>query len=74
MPQLNGLELARRLLAIKPDTRVLFKSGYTDNSTIPENIEKMGTPFLPKPFSPVVLMQTLRTILDYPKRAQSPEA
>ena len=67
MPQLNGLELARRVLDIRPDARILFMSGYTDDSTIPENIEKMGTPFLPKPFSPVVLTQTLRTLLDYPR-------
>jgi two-component system, cell cycle sensor histidine kinase and response regulator CckA len=60
----SGSELARRMLARWPGTRVLYVSGYTEAS--PQGSEKpeAGTQFLQKPFTPDALVRKVREILD----------
>jgi len=58
----SGRELARRLLASWPDTRVLYVSGYSDASTAGQ-IEPEAH-FLQKPFTPDALVRKVREILD----------
>jgi PAS domain S-box-containing protein len=58
MPRMKGPELASRLLRDRPGTRVLYMSGYNEE-TMPE-----GETILQKPFVAQLLTQTLRTILD----------
>jgi PAS domain S-box-containing protein len=58
MPQMKGPELATRLVAERPQTRVLFMSGYNDESLPAEEI------ILQKPFAAQTLTQTIRSILD----------
>jgi two-component system cell cycle sensor histidine kinase/response regulator CckA len=58
MPRMKGPELAIRLLHDRPDTRVLYMSGYNDESMTEEET------ILQKPFSAQILAQTLRSILD----------
>ena len=69
MPRVNGIELTKRMKRQFPDLKVVLMSGYADDSTIPDTIQKLGAPFLPKPFSPGTLTQTLRMVLDSPKVA-----
>lgn len=69
MPQVNGFELYEKVMRQKPDIQVLMMSGCTHDSTIPKNILKYGIPFLPKPFSPEVLADKVRTVLDTSKSA-----
>ena len=58
LPDLNGLELARRIVALRPGIRCLFMSGYpVDLKSIPENR------FLEKPFSIEVLMHAIELAL-----------
>ena len=60
MPQMKGPELAARLLAERPQTRVLFMSGYNE-----ESLSGRARPIcLQKPFSAQTLTQTIRAILD----------
>jgi PAS domain S-box-containing protein len=62
MPEMKGTELAQRLRAERPQTRIVFMSGYND-----ELLSDGGedSPLcLQKPFSPRTLGETLRTILD----------
>jgi two-component system cell cycle sensor histidine kinase/response regulator CckA len=62
MPEMKGTELAQRLHAERPQTRIVFMSGYND-----ELLSDGGedSPLcLQKPFSPRTLGETLRTILD----------
>jgi PAS domain S-box-containing protein len=58
MPQMKGPELATRLVAERPQTRILFMSGYNDESLPAEET------ILQKPFAAQTLTQTIRSILD----------
>jgi CheY-like chemotaxis protein len=64
MPGLGGRDLVRHLLAIHPDAKVLFMSGYTDDAVLRHGIPEPGTAFLQKPFSGLALTHKIREILD----------
>jgi two-component system, cell cycle sensor histidine kinase and response regulator CckA len=63
MPGLTGPALAERLAIERPDTRVLFTSGYADSAAALQNFE-LRRSFLPKPFLPVDLLKRVRDVLD----------
>jgi two-component system, cell cycle sensor histidine kinase and response regulator CckA len=64
MPGMGGRELAQHLIAIKPDLRILFMSGFTDDVGILAGHERGTSGFLQKPFTPEVLARMIRKILD----------
>jgi PAS domain S-box-containing protein len=51
MPEMSGRELANRLLPIKPELKVLFMSGYTDDAIAHHGVLVAATNLLAKPFS-----------------------
>jgi len=51
MPGISGDVLAERLCSLLPELKVLFMSGYTDNTVIHLGSMKQGTPFIQKPFN-----------------------
>ena len=59
MPRLGGRGLADRLTADRPDTRVLYLSGYSGEAAV-----RSGVAFLQKPFTPAVLARKVRQVLD----------
>jgi two-component system cell cycle sensor histidine kinase/response regulator CckA len=67
MPQLGGRELAARLRAVRPDTRVLFTSGYIDDGILRHRVSPSErTPLLAKPYTPDALLRRVRELLDAP--------
>jgi CheY-like chemotaxis protein len=66
MPELGGRELAERLQVVRPDLKVLFLSGYTDDAVVRHGVLEQEVYFLAKPFSPIVLAQKVREVLDAP--------
>jgi FixJ family two-component response regulator len=68
MPGMNGKELADQLLQSRPNMRVLYVSGYSDN-IIRNVISAQDASFLQKPFTRQVLSKKLREVL--PKSAEN---
>lgn len=67
MPGASGRELARRLAASRPDTKVLYMSGYTDDAIVHHGMLEPGLNFLQKPFTPSTLTRKVREVLDATK-------
>lgn len=64
MPGMNGRDLAERLTALRPDTAVLYMSGYTEDTVLHEGVQNLDAAFLSKPFSAAALADAVRTALD----------
>jgi CheY-like chemotaxis protein len=64
MPGLSGRELAEQLVSDRPDVRVIFTSGYTDDETVRHGVREAETAFLQKPFTPEQLGRRIREVLD----------
>ncbi len=64
MPGMSGRELAEQLLRERPQTRLLYVSGYTEDTILLHGVRTSGTALLCKPFPPEVLLQRVREVLD----------
>jgi len=64
MPKVSGPELTERLREKRPELRVLFMSGYTDETVVERARFPAGAAFLQKPFTPDVLARRVRDLLD----------
>ncbi len=64
MPKLSGREVAACLRSLRPETRVLYMSGYADDTILRHGITAKTVVFLQKPFSPATLTRKVRAILD----------
>jgi two-component system cell cycle sensor histidine kinase/response regulator CckA len=64
MPEMSGTELSKRLGPQNPRMKVLFMSGYIDDSVIRQGIQGKEVAFLQKPFSPQSLAKKVREVLD----------
>ncbi len=68
MPQMGGLPLAERLRVEYPDLKVLFISGYTENTITRDGVLTPGMTLLQKPFTPGQLVQRVRDLIDSDRR------
>jgi len=64
MPHMSGRELAERLTVLRPETKVLFISGYTDDAVVRHGLLPAKVEFLAKPLSPSKLVAKVREMLD----------
>lgn len=64
MGGISGRELAERLKLKRPETRVLFMSGYTEDAIIRHGVYTAQAAFIGKPFSPAALAAKVREVLD----------
>jgi PAS domain S-box-containing protein len=68
MPKMSGREFADRLLQLRPNTRLLYVSGYTDDIVLQNGISKQGMFFLQKPYSLKDLAGKVQTLMATPLR------
>jgi PAS domain S-box-containing protein len=66
MPQMSGPELAGKLASLRPETKVLFMSGYTNKAIGQDGLLERNTAFIEKPFTPQSLARKVREVLDAP--------
>jgi two-component system cell cycle sensor histidine kinase/response regulator CckA len=64
MPRMGGPDLAKKLVELRPDMRVLFSSGYTENAIVDRGVLDERVHFLQKPYTPSTLARRVREVLD----------
>jgi two-component system cell cycle sensor histidine kinase/response regulator CckA len=64
MPHMSGPELAKRLAATRPGMKVLYMSGYADDSIVRHGVLETNAAFLQKPITPAALARKVREVLD----------
>lgn len=64
MPKMNGLELRKKTILLRPEIRFLFMSGYSEDTTGKTEHFPHDADFLAKPFLPIELVSKVRTLLN----------
>jgi two-component system, cell cycle sensor histidine kinase and response regulator CckA len=63
MPEMGGRELSAHVVRLRPEAKILFMSGYTEDVALHHDVLAPGAMFLDKPFTPVSLTQKVREAL-----------
>ena len=64
MPGMNGHELAKRIMLLRPNTKVLYMTGYAENAIVHNGTLDPGVNLLQKPFTLQALREKVREVLD----------
>ncbi|MFZ5448263.1 MAG: PAS domain S-box protein [Thermodesulfobacteriota bacterium] len=63
MPQMSGRVLADRLFPLRPEMKVLYMSGYTEDEIVQRGVADLSIAFIQKPFKPVDLARQVHALL-----------
>ena len=63
MPEMGGRELSTYVGRLRPEAKILFMSGYTEDAALRRDATTRGATFLDKPFTPATLTQKVREAL-----------
>jgi CheY-like chemotaxis protein len=72
MPRMSGRQLAERLARLRPEMKVLFVSGYTDDTIMRHGVLHAELAFLAKPIQPEALLKKVRAVIDPPRQSLAP--
>ncbi|HEV8549214.1 MAG TPA: response regulator, partial [Polyangiaceae bacterium] len=64
LPKVSAKELVAALRVSRPDLKVLYTSGYTENTVVHQGVVDAGVNFLAKPYLPADLTRAVRAVLD----------
>jgi two-component system cell cycle sensor histidine kinase/response regulator CckA len=64
MPDMDGRATADTVRSLRPDVRVVFMSGYSEDAVLRRGVASSTASFLPKPFTADRLLRLIRTVLD----------
>ena len=64
MPGASGPELTKRLVERRPELKVIYMSGYTEEAIVQHGVVNPGIAFLHKPFTSQTLGAKIREVLD----------
>jgi CheY-like chemotaxis protein len=64
MPRMSGPELAQQLMKLRPEMKVIFMSGYTEQAVVKHGVLDAAAVYLSKPLVPAVLARRVREVLD----------
>jgi DNA-binding NtrC family response regulator len=71
MPGMSGPELAKRLLLVRPEMKVLCMSGYTDDAAVRHGVVDAALAYLQKPITVGALTRRVREVLDSKRTSQN---
>jgi len=74
MPQMSGPKLAENLASLRPDLKVLFVSGYANDTVLRKGVADLSHDFLQKPFPLRLLAGKIREVLEQPAMARAARA
>jgi two-component system, cell cycle sensor histidine kinase and response regulator CckA len=64
LPELSGYDLAQKVLELRPQTKILFMTGYVEGEIVQRCISELGASFLDKPFQPATLLTRVQEAID----------
>jgi FixJ family two-component response regulator len=65
LPEMSGRDMADRALTLYPSLKVMYMSGYTDDTVLRQNIQNLKGTFLQKPFKRSDVLSKVRDLLDH---------